>query len=152
MELEGQADLMRELERMISEIGNGNVEIGFFGGNYEHEDGSEDDGESVVAVAFWNEFGIPSNNQPPRPYFRNMIAENQDSWLQLVATSLHMANNNGEAALGFVGNEIRGQLLDSIKEFTEPANAQSTIDKKGHSKPLEDSHTMINSVTYRVNS
>lgn len=70
MELEGQAELMRELERIISEIGSGNVEIGF-GGDY------PDGGPSVPAVA-----SLEMNSESPaitsRPaHFRNMIAQNQ---------------------------------------------------------------------------
>ena len=149
MELEGQADLMRQLERIISEIGSGNVEIGFFGGTYEHEEGEKP--VEVVHVAIWNEFGIPSKNQPPRPFFRRMIAENQSSWLNLAAFAVQSNPGNGTAALGFIGEQIRGQLQESIKTFTEPALDESTIRAKGHSKPLEDTHTMLNSVTYRVN-
>lgn len=145
MELEGQSNLMRELERIIAEIGNGNVEIGFFGGTYP-------DGESIPAVAFWNEFGVPSNNQPPRPFFRDMINANQDTWLQLAAQSAQATENDGAQALALMGEEIRAQLQESIREFTTPDISPVTKAAKGFDTPLQDTKVMVNSVTYRVNS
>ena len=38
------------------------------------------DGTSVALVAAFNEYGSPSRGQPPRPFFRNMIARNEASW------------------------------------------------------------------------
>lgn len=144
-ELEGQADLMRELERLIMEIGTGNVEIGFFGGTY------PDGGPSIPAVAFWNEFGIPSNNQPPRPFFRDMINQNQSTWLQLAATAVQLSNRQGHEALAMIGEEIRAQLQESIREFTTPDISPVTKAAKGFDTPLQDTKIMVNSVTYRVN-
>lgn len=145
MELEGQADLMRQLERIISDMGSGYVEIGFFGGNY------PDGGPSVPTVAFWNEFGIPSNSQPPRPFFRNMIAQNQDSWINLAASAAQISGGNGNQALHLMGEEIRAQLQESIRTFTDPDIKETTKRAKGFDTPLQDTKIMVNSVTYRVN-
>jgi len=50
------------------------VNVGFLAG------ATYPDGTSVPLVAALNEFGVPSHNQPPRPFIRNMIAKEQDHW------------------------------------------------------------------------
>ena len=144
-ELEGQSDLMRQLAQMVEEIGAGSVEIGFFDGEYP---GGK---VTVPQVAIWNEFGVPSNNQPPRPFFRNMISEKQSSWPGLFRFALQSHGMDGNRALGFVGKEIRAQVQESIREFTNPDIKQVTKDKKGFVTPLQDTKIMVNSVTYKVN-
>ena len=53
-------------------------------------DGS--DGESVAQVAFWNEYGTA--NIPPRPFFRNTIAERKTEWARLAGK--FMQANGGD--------------------------------------------------------
>ena len=49
-----------------------------------------------------------------------------------------------------LGSVVQGDIKTSIKELTAPALAQSTIDKKGFSKPLIDTGYMLDSVNYEV--
>jgi hypothetical protein len=102
------------------------------------------DGSYVASVAFNNEFG--NENQPPRPFFRSMIA-NTNVTQMLINLLRH---NSPEKALALLGEELKGKLQQSINDLMEPHLAQSTIDAKGFSKPLIDTSHMINSVGYEV--
>ena len=80
-----------------------------------------------------------------------MIEQNQDSWLNLAATAAQLSRGNGTMALQLMGEEIRGQLQESIRTFTDPDIKESTKRAKGFDTPLQDTKVMVNSVTYKVN-
>lgn len=87
---------------------------------------------------------------PPRPFFRMMIAANSPRWGEAMARVLKASGCDLNVALGRMGEGIRGQLQGSIRDFTTPPNAPSTIASKGFNKPLIDSGNMLNSVDYEV--
>ena len=122
------------------------VDIGFPSG------GQYSDGTSVALVAAINEYGRPSIGQPPRPFFRNMIAEKSPEWPNTVKALLIANNYDAEKTLEQVGVVIKNQLQASIQEFTSPPLKPSTIAAKGFDKPLIDSGEMRNSVDFVVKS
>ena len=83
---------------------------------------------------------------PPRPFFRNMIRKNSANWMPRLNEHLAHSKFDGKKALAKLGEEVVGQLQDSIEEFSDPANAPSTIAKKGFNDPLVESGTMLRSV------
>jgi hypothetical protein len=156
-----------KLKEYARNIGNGTVSIGFLSG------ATYPDGVSVAQVAFWNEFGtkgrlagpMPSAEQiaegirrepervggsPPRPFFRRMVAKDSPEWADHLGQALIATKGDGPKALALMGEEIKGQLMQSINELTEPPLAASTIRRKGFAKPLIDTSHMLNSVAYRV--
>ena len=142
--LSGSDDVMKALEDIARKMDAGAVEVGFM------EGATYPDGTSVPAVAFWNEFGVPSNNTPSRPFFRNMIAKESPTWPGKMAKLAEATNFDGKKVLSLMGEDIKGALEESIIEFSDPPNAPSTIKAKGFNKPLIDSSHMKDSVTYRV--
>jgi hypothetical protein len=120
------------------------VKVGFLSG------ATYPDGTSVALVAAVNEFGAPSRGQPPRPFFRNMIAAKQGGWSQAVANLMKANHNDVAKALDLTGQAIKGQLQQSIIDFTDPPLKASTIKAKGFDKPLIDTSHMLNSADYEV--
>lgn len=122
------------------------LQVGFLDGR------TYPDGTSVPLIAFINEYGrrIGDTFQPPRPFFRNMIAANSPQWAEQIAAILQRNGGDGAAALALMGEVIKGELQQSIRDLTDPPLAASTIKKKGFAKPLIDSSVMINSVGYVV--
>lgn len=108
------------------------------------------DGTSVKDVALWNEFGVPSRNQPPRPFFRRMVQAEGQHWRREIATLLKQTNNNGEKVMELMGEKLKKNLEESIFALYTPPLAPSTIKKKGHDKPLLDTWKMISSIKYEV--
>ena len=108
------------------------------------------DGTSVPLIAAINEFGAPSRGQPPRPYFRNMIAAKKKEWAPAMAALMKANNYDTEKVLNLTGEAIKGQLVESIASLTSPPLKPSTIRRKGFSKPLIDTSAMIGSVGFEV--
>ena len=108
------------------------------------------DGTSVAVVAAFNEYGSPSRGQPPRPFFRNMIARNEASWPEMITMLLKKNHYNAEIALSEAGAIIAGQLRQSIIDLISPPLAESTIRAKGSDKPLISTGVMLGSVDFEV--
>jgi len=141
------------------------VSVGFLAG------ATYPDGTSVPMVAAINEFGAPSRGQPPRPFFRQMVAKNKASWGDAVARNYKATGGDIDKTLARMGMEIKGQLQQSIRDLVDPPLAASTILRKGGGtaaklaksraraqklgiagpdKPLIDTGHMLSSVDYIV--
>lgn len=87
---------------------------------------------------------------PARPYFRGMIAKNKGEWPADLGKIIKAANYDSTVALGRLGKHVAEQLQESIRDFSDPGNAKSTIAKKGKDSPLIESAHMLNSVDSEV--
>lgn len=142
--LSGGDALQKKLAEIAKKMGGGEVSVGFM------EGATYPDGTPVAAVAFWNEFGVPANNQPPRPFFRGMIAEESEGWAGKMGALAKVTDYDGQKVLAMMGEDIKGALQQSINDLVSPPLAQRTIDAKGFDKPLIDTGHMLNSVAYEV--
>jgi hypothetical protein len=161
------ARLDAKLKEIAARIGNGSVSVGFLAG------ATYPDGQSVATVAFWNEFGTKgrahgdaphpdavaegirsepqlSGGLPPRPFFRRMVAAESGAWGTNLGKAVVASKGDGNRALGLMGEEIKGELQQSINLLTSPPLKPSTIKRKGFAKPLIDTGDMLRSVDYRV--
>ena len=120
------------------------VSIGFLPG------ATYPDGTSVPMVAAANEYGDPASGRPPRPFFRRMIAEHKGEWPNTAAKQLKATDYDMHKTLDRMGQGIVGQLQQSIRTFTDPPLAASTIKAKGFATPLRDTNDMLNSVKHEV--
>jgi hypothetical protein len=103
-------------------------------------------------IAAIQEFGAPKAGIPPRPFFRNMIADKQGEWPSAIAGLLKDNDYDAARALDIAGFAIAGQLKQSIIDTNAPPLSPVTIAKKGFSKPLIDTAHMINSIDHEVES
>lgn len=120
----------------------GEVSVGFMA------DALYPDGTPVAQVAFYNEFG--TSRIPPRPFFRGMIAKNSPGWAMRMSKAAAYYDFDGQKVLELMGQTIQEKLQEAIVDFSDPANAPSTIEKKGFDKPLIDTGHMKDSVTFKV--
>lgn len=136
------ADLVSRLSKP------GALKVGFLKG------ATYPDGQSVAEVAFWNDRGTSNKDgsvhSPPRPFFRNMIAAKQREWPAAMAGLLKITKYDVAKTMELTGEAVKGQLQQSIKDTNSPPLAQSTIDRKGFSKPLIETSVMINSVGVEI--
>ncbi|HHK5577007.1 TPA: hypothetical protein ACQUH6_001816 [Neisseria polysaccharea] len=134
----------RHLSELAAQAATGKVRVGIIEqANY---DGS--DGESVAQVAFWNEYGTAT--VPPRPFFRNTIAEHKDEWPKQAAEMLEANGGDVRQALADMGEVVKGQIKMTIQDFREPPNAAATVKQKGFDKPLIDTGTLWRSIDCEV--
>lgn len=141
----GGEKLAKALDSIASKLERGaTVEVGFM------EGAAYPDGTPVPLVAALNEFG--TEKIPPRPFFRNAVAENSEKWPGFVAAALKANNYDAGKALDIVGQEIQEEVQDSIRSNTPPPSASATVEAKGFARTLIDTGHLLNSVTHRVKS
>jgi len=89
---------------------------------------------------------------PPRPFFRRMIKAKGPTWGPDIGKLLPAYNYDVAKVLTAMGTLIRGQLQDSILNFTTPRNAPATVARKGFDRPLIDTSHMLNSADFEVST
>lgn len=143
--LTGGDKLLARLAEMAVKVRNpGTLEVGFL------ENASYSDGTPVAAVAAFNEYGVSSRGQPPRPFMRPTVAAGETHWGRDLAALLKEGNMDAATALEQMGAQIAGEIRKAIKDLKSPPLAPSTVAAKGFDKPLVDSGHMLNSVDHRV--
>lgn len=140
--------VMDALDSISSSLTNKQLKVGFIDG------ATYPDGTSVAMVAATNEYGNPANNQPPRPFFRNAIANHETEWSEAIARGL-AKRVEVEQVLSVVGERVVGDVVESIATLMDPPLSAATIasrKSKGNdsSKPLVDTKVMIRDVHYEV--
>ena len=152
--IEGGDKLQAYLEKLSKMVNSASsVDVGWPGGD------TYPDGTPIAQVAAWNEFGtlriesdpdgggdIISVRTPARPFFRNMVSEKSPKWGPALGALLKKNEFDAAKALGAAGEAIKGQLEQSIVDFTTPGNAPSTIARKGFDAPLRDTKHMLQSI------
>lgn len=135
----------KALAEIAAKLGDGGfLKVGFL------EKAKYPDGTPVAMIAAIQNYGAPSRNIPPRPFFTNMVKEKAPTWPEGVKMALKAADYNVSTALNMIGDGIAGQLRESIINTKTPPLAESTIRKKGFSQPLIDTSHMLHSVDYAV--
>lgn len=117
-------------------------------GGKEHE-GS--DSTTVLDVGTWNEFG--TDRIPARSFVRAWFDEAEGRKRQELGTlakSVVAGKRTKEQALEVFGLGAAGEMQARISEGVSPANAPSTVARKGSSKPLVDTGQLRSSLSYRV--
>jgi hypothetical protein len=144
-EISGGDKLEKALQELARKLGRGGeVKIGYLS-NSRYPDGT-----SVALVGALNEWG--TSRAPPRPAIRQMISAKADSWPASAAAILQNTDNDVPLTLQLLGEGIRGQWQQSIRDLWSPPLAPSTVKQKGHSKPLIETSHLLNSVAVEVKS
>lgn len=145
MNIQGGDRFEAALQRIAESVATArSVKVGFLSG------ASYPNGTPVALIAAIQNWGAPSRGIPPRPFFSNMIADKRPEWGPALGALLVANGYDAQRALALAGEGIAGQLRQSIRDTNEPPLAESTIRRKGHSKPLVDTGHMLNSVDYEV--
>lgn len=138
--LEGQ-----KFMRMLKELGEMEVRVGF-----QHGKATEEDGTDICDIAAWNEFG--TEHIPSRPFIRQSVDNNEDKINSFLQTRVR-AFARGESAedtLKKIGVFQKSLMQNEIKSGDFVPNSESTIKKKKSSQPLIDTGRMRQSVDYVI--
>ena len=110
-----------------------------------------DDALTIIEVATFNEFG--TSRIPERSFIRAWFDEHQAELkadLGKMMQAVLLGRLTREQMLERLGQRCVGQIQARIAEGVPPPNAESTIRRKGSSKPLVDTGALRSSVSYRV--
>lgn len=149
VEFEGGQKSKKILREIALRLGKGGeVKVGFLeNATYPTDNG----GLPVATVAFWQEFGTHGKRPiPSRPYFRNMIEDQAETWGKKLGIALKMNEYRTKPALELLGADIKGRLVESINLLQDPPLAAYTVAKKGFAKPLIDTAVMVRAPAWVV--
>jgi hypothetical protein len=143
--------ILDALNNIASNLSDKQLKVGFIDG------ATYPDGTPVAMVAATNEYGNPANNQPPRPFFRNAIAEHESEWLDAISRGLQKGVPLDDV-LAVVGERAVGDVVQSIATLVEPELSEVTLERRRNrkvmpnqsDKPLVDTKVMIRDVHYEV--
>lgn len=131
--------------RELAELKELEVRVGFQRGKSQEEDGTD-----MCDVAAFNELG--TDHIPARPFIRQSVDDNEskiNSFLkEEVKDFTH--GKSAEQILKGIGIFQKDLMQDKITSGSFAPNAESTIKKKGSSKPLVDTGRMRQSVNYVI--
>jgi hypothetical protein len=143
----GGTDLEERLAEIASKLSKpATLKVGFL------ENATYPDGKPVAMIAAIQNFGAPARNIPPRPFFSNMVAEKSPEWPEQISKLLATTDYDVDRTLALMGEVIKGDLQQSIRDTNSPLLSPRTVQRKGFEKPLIDTGHMINSVDYTVDS
>ena len=109
---------------------------------------------SIITVGAWHEYGF--GNNPVRSFLRVPFAKNQNELSAYIRAQFQKVLDgqvDADKALNFVGikaTNISKQSFRSSGDGEWPENTAYTIKNKGSSKPLIDTGTLRNSLTWLV--
>lgn len=126
VKISGNTRGLKMLVKKIKDAEDAYVTVGV------HEDaGSYKDGQSVVMVALWNEFG--TNKTPERSFLRSTINGNVgliNKWREEVIGNILNKDWTVEKALTALGFRVQILIQNAIKSDIGPPNAAYTVERK----------------------
>jgi|SRR5690554_157383 len=112
----------------------------------------EDDPSVTMAeVAFFNEFGTV--NAPERSFIRATVDKERDKYFRMQETfvdALYQGKIDPKKSLGLLGEQAKADIQRTIAAGVAPANAESTIERKGSSKTLVDTGALRQAIDYEI--
>lgn len=127
------------------------------GATYQGEYGSKA-GQSVAEVAYWQEYGTHNKEggeaAPPRPFFRNTVAEKKSAWLDMVKNEVKRGQGT-ENALFALGETATADITETIKQGVNPPLSAVTLEERKRygltsTTPLMRTMTLIKALGYEV--
>lgn len=107
--------------------------------------------ESIATYAAANEFG--TDRIPSRAFMRSTIDRNRRKYERMIQDATLRAQKLNiplETALLRVGNEVRNDIIQAIRGWSTPPNAESTAAKKGYNAPLTETGQMQRALNIRT--
>lgn len=131
--------------RELGELKKLEVRVGFQRG-----DAQEEDGTDMCDVAAFNELG--TDHIPARPFIRQSVDDNESKIKSFLKGEVKdfAQGKSAEQILKEIGIFQKDLMQDKITSGSFAPNAESTIKKKGSSKPLVDTGRMRQSVNYVI--
>lgn len=116
-----------------------------------HDDAGTTGGLAVATVASFHEFGM--GNNPERSFLRSWFDEKKSDIADMMTKSekaVYKGDITQEQALERLGLRFAAEVQGKIVGGIPPANAESTVARKGSSTPLIDSGHLRSSIKHKV--
>lgn len=147
----------KNIKRAMNKMDGRSIHVGHIAGICSSE---------LVMIAIWNHFGTRRNGKrhiPARRFHQFALtrsrakAYGRNGPITTAFKSYHLAASfgaaNTNAALQEIGGWFKNQIQDAIRDFSTPANAESTVAQKGFNDPLiGQTQELLNKVGMKVQS
>lgn len=134
----------------MRELGKRKVAVGVMGAKASAEHANSE-GATVAEVAAWNHYGTGQISSRP---FIALALEKQraklSTTLARVAKLVGEGKLDAKTGLGLAGAQLVGEIQQTIADGVAPANADSTIERKGSSTPLIDTGQLRSAIAFEV--
>lgn len=108
------------------------------------------DGQTVAQVGYDNEYGVPHQKIPSRPFFRTAIAKNRSELSKKLGQYM-AAGYSPQDAMRYVCEHMVNELKVSVITWKQPPNKPYTIQQKGFNAPLRGTDRLLrNSFSYEI--
>lgn len=115
--------------------------------------GDYEDGAPIVVIGAVQEFGSADGRIPERSFLRVPLRQNQDN-IKKAFRVLSKKVMDGDIStiqmLDQIGSRAAGYCVEAIEAGIEPANADSTIKRKGSATPLVNHGKLKGAITHIV--
>jgi hypothetical protein len=140
----GAKKILQHIKQMKNASGTIGIHEG--AGNYPN-------GEEIVAVAFWNEFGTV--NAPERSFIRSTVDENRAKIQGQIKADIGKVldlRKTPKQVLSSVGFQVQELIRGKIETLRTPPNAPATIANKPEigDNPLVESRLLKRSINFEV--
>ena len=121
--------VLKRIRRRVSIMGRKEVKVGWFPPKASAE---------TIEIATINTLGAPAANIPARDAITPVVRGNEQTIKGFNSKAVHLANRDKdptpalESLAGFLDREV----TQSVRGFSTPANAESTVATKGFNDPL----------------
>lgn len=108
-------------------------------------------GMTLLDVAIANEYG--TDTIPARAFVRGYVDENEEKinrQIRVTASRIVQGKVGRRVGLERLGQALAGGMKARIAQGIAPANAASTIRRKGSAKPLIDTGQLRSAINYQV--
>ena len=137
-----------KLKKNLLQLDKNELHVGWFDTSY----GSENDNLAHAQVAQWNEEG--TSTSPPRPFMRSGFNDaiksgsNDQDFRNIINAVL--SGKSSLVALKASGSAFAATLKETMRQWSSPPNAPSTVAQKGFNDPLNETGELINNVSFEV--
>lgn len=119
------------------------------------EEVHEPSGEKIVDIARWSNEGtknLDGTVHIPRREFMTVsyVLAGYEMDKHMKQLSIGVEKNTVDQALDYIGKELADTIQVAISDFSYPANAPSTIAKKGSDVPLIETGTLMDKAKHKV--
>ena len=142
----------RDIRKAVKEVGRGaDVHVGIF--SDKAGGGADRGGINNVQLAQIHEFG--AGRIPARPFMRATFKENASKYflqMKRMVQEVFDGKLKQRTSLNKLGKMVAEDIKDRVLSgpHIPPPLSSVTVEKKGHSRPLVDTESMIESVTWKT--
>ena len=115
--------------------------------------GSYEDGAPIAVIGAVHEFGSADGTIPERSFLRVPLRQNAEDFKSVWRAQISKVVE-GELSMHQVMSQLGARAVavsqEAISEGIAPGNAESTVKRKGSSKPLIDTGQLRQSITFIV--